>query len=57
MRNGVHAVTQELDIVEALPVEPTEVPVVVPQANVISYVEFEGKINSKKRRMKCLFIS
>lgn len=48
MRNGTHATAQEVDVVEALPADPIEVPAEVSQVNVIAYVEFEGQINSKK---------
>jgi very-short-patch-repair endonuclease len=48
MRNGTHATAQVVDVVEALPIESVEVSAEIPQANVIAYVEFEGRINSKK---------
>lgn len=48
IRNGTHATAQVLDVVEALPVVPIEVTSEVPQAKVIAYVEFEGRINSNK---------
>jgi very-short-patch-repair endonuclease len=48
MRNGLNATPQVVDVVEAFPAEPFEVPAEVPMANVIAYVEFEERINSKK---------
>jgi very-short-patch-repair endonuclease len=48
MRNGSHATPQVVDVVEDLPVQPIEVLTEAPQVNVIAYVEFEERINSKK---------
>jgi very-short-patch-repair endonuclease len=48
MRNGTHANSQPVEVVDTVPMEPVEVPAEIPQANVTVYVEFEGRISSKK---------
>ena len=48
MRDGTLTFPQVADVVDVLPAEPIEVSAEISQANVTAYVEFEGRISSKK---------